>query len=63
MIDLEEIEKKFREGRDRTAAAQNAEENAEKKPKNANKGKVVGNYVLGRDLGKGTFGEVMVGTH
>jgi 5'-AMP-activated protein kinase catalytic alpha subunit len=23
----------------------------------------VGNYVLGRDLGKGTFGEVMVGTH
>jgi 5'-AMP-activated protein kinase catalytic alpha subunit len=27
------------------------------------KGKVIGNYVLGRDLGKGTFGEVMVGTH
>jgi 5'-AMP-activated protein kinase catalytic alpha subunit len=23
----------------------------------------VGNYILGRDLGKGTFGEVMVGTH
>lgn len=27
------------------------------------KGKVIGNYVLGRDLGKGTFGEVTVGTH
>ena len=31
--------------------------------KHAKKGLVVGNYVLGRDLGKGTFGEVMVGTH
>ena len=24
---------------------------------------MIGNYTLGRDLGKGTFGEVMVGTH
>lgn len=31
--------------------------------KNAYKGKVIGNYILGRDLGKGTFGEVMVGNH
>jgi 5'-AMP-activated protein kinase catalytic alpha subunit len=31
--------------------------------KNKKKGQVIGNYVLGRDLGKGTFGEVMVGTH
>ena len=31
--------------------------------KNVKRGQVVGNYVLGRDLGKGTFGEVMVGTH
>ena len=27
------------------------------------RGKVVGNYVLGRDLGKGTFGKVKVGSH
>lgn len=60
MIDLEEIEKKFKEGRDRNPRE---EEDGEKRQKNANKGKVVGNYVLGRDLGKGTFGEVMVGTH
>lgn len=60
MIDLEEIEKKFREGRDRNPRE---DEEGEKRQKNANKGKVVGNYVLGRDLGKGTFGEVMVGTH
>lgn len=33
------------------------------KIKNQKKGQVIGNYVLGRDLGKGTFGEVMVGTH
>lgn len=31
--------------------------------KDAKKGTKIGNYVLGRDLGKGTFGEVMVGTH
>ena len=37
-------------------------ENAPAK-KDAKKGQVIGNYVLGRDLGKGTFGEVMVGTH
>lgn len=30
---------------------------------NSRKGRVIGSYVLGRDLGKGTFGEVMVGTH
>ncbi len=31
--------------------------------KNKKKGTVVGNYIIGRDLGKGTFGEVMIGTH
>ena len=29
--------------------------------KNVKRGQVVGNYVLGRDLGKGTFGEVILG--
>ena len=70
MIDLEEIEKKFKEanqhnGRDNPNANKDEDgEGGEEKPKkNANKGRVIGNYVLGRDLGKGTFGEVMVGTH
>ena len=43
--------------------AAGAEGEAEPEKKNLKRGKVVGNYVLGRDLGKGTFGEVMVGTH
>lgn len=68
MIDLEEIEKKFKENQQRGGRREDpnngpGEEGDEKKKKNANKGKIVGHYMLGRDLGKGTFGEVMVGTH
>ena len=33
------------------------------RPRTKKKGKLIGNYELGRDLGKGTFGEVIVGTH
>ena len=43
--------------------AENQQPSEEPVKKDAKKGKVIGNYVLGRDLGKGTFGEVMVGTH
>jgi 5'-AMP-activated protein kinase catalytic alpha subunit len=64
MIDLEDIERKFKENQNKNGKREEqSEEGEEKKKKNANKGKVVGNYILGRDLGKGTFGEVMVGTH
>ena len=40
-----------------------AKEGEEQPKKNAMRGKIVGNYILGRDLGKGTFGEDMVGSH
>jgi serine/threonine protein kinase len=75
MIDFEEQDARHKRAQEEQAnrerAAREAAQGSEPKPggeeepakKNANKGKVVGNYVLGRDLGKGTFGEVMVGTH
>jgi 5'-AMP-activated protein kinase catalytic alpha subunit len=64
MIDLEEIERKFKENQNKAAGRREEPSNEKnEKQKNANKGKVIGNYTLGRDLGKGTFGEVMVGTH
>ena len=65
MIDFDEIEKKYKQDQG-PAPDQDPNRNPnseEQKPKNANKGKEVGSYILGRDLGKGTFGEVMVGTH
>ena len=30
---------------------------------NFEQGKVIGNYILGKTIGKGTFGKVKVGTH
>ena len=67
MIDFDEIEKKYKENKgpapDQDPNRNPNPDSSEQKPKNAKKGQEVGSYILGRDLGKGTFGEVMVGTH
>ncbi len=63
MIDFEEQDAYIKKMQ--VQAANQGKQDGEQVPdqKNMRKGKVVGNYVLGRDLGKGTFGEVMVGSH